>query len=120
MGALILNTWKSHANGLRNEDAVVPTGLGNTAGLWYSNSREYRDHSEKFQICQRDGTCTAGCVLQEKEGLLELVEKGKKTRTEKNGQIASIEGCNRRDENPAVGAHKQCDREVFLLIFHDM
>ncbi|KAK9199757.1 hypothetical protein WN944_014950 [Citrus x changshan-huyou] len=45
MGALILNTWKSHANGLRNEDAVVPAGLGSTAGLWYGNNREYRDHS---------------------------------------------------------------------------
>ncbi|KAK9211378.1 hypothetical protein WN943_000754 [Citrus x changshan-huyou] len=41
-------------------------------------------------------------------------------RIEKNRQIASIEGCSRRDENPAVGAHKQCDREVFLLSFHDM
>lgn len=31
MEALILNTWKSHANGLRNEDVVVPAGLGSTA-----------------------------------------------------------------------------------------
>ena len=45
MGALILNTWKSHANRLRNEDAVVPAGLGSTAGLWYGNNREYRGHS---------------------------------------------------------------------------
>ncbi|GAY59553.1 hypothetical protein CUMW_195340, partial [Citrus unshiu] len=74
-----------------------------------------------FLICQRDGTCTAGCVLQEKEGLLEPVEKGKiAARTEKRRQIASIESCSRRDENPAVGAHKKCDRELFLLIFQDM
>ncbi|GAY67822.1 hypothetical protein CUMW_259530, partial [Citrus unshiu] len=60
-----------------------------------------------FMICQRDGTCTAGCVLQEKEGLLELVEKGKiVARTEKSGQNESIDGCSRRDENPAVGAHR--------------
>ena len=45
MGTLILNTWKSHANGLKNEDVVVPAGLGSTTGLWYGNNREYRDHS---------------------------------------------------------------------------
>ena len=43
---------------------------------WLTNC--LNEDAEKFQICQRDGTCTAGCVLQEKEGLLELVEKGKK------------------------------------------
>ncbi|KAH9793165.1 hypothetical protein KPL71_004440 [Citrus sinensis] len=58
---------------------------------------------------------------QEKESLLELVEKGKiAARTEKSRQIVSIEGCSRRDENPAVGARKKCNRELFLLNFQDM
>ncbi|KAH9670989.1 Sodium/hydrogen exchanger 6 [Citrus sinensis] len=58
---------------------------------------------------------------QEKESLLELVEKGKiAARTEKSRQIASIEGCSRRDENPAVGARKKCNWELFLLNFQDM
>ncbi|KAK9230079.1 hypothetical protein WN944_023046 [Citrus x changshan-huyou] len=74
-----------------------------------------------YYLPEASASLLIGCVLQEKEGLLELVEKGKiAARTEKSGQNASIDGCSHRDENPVVGAHKKCDRELFLLIFQDM
>ncbi|KAK9213936.1 hypothetical protein WN944_005922 [Citrus x changshan-huyou] len=105
---------RSHASSGQNFFMVIVRFLETFVGSMFADA-------ENFQIYQRDGTCTAGCVLQEKEGLLELVEKGKiAARTEKSGQNASIDGCSHRDENPVVGAHKKCDRELFLLIFQDM